>query len=185
MEIDPPSLPHPQPELLKRPLFKHRACASTAIDFHVAEGETHALSGQRRRKTTFISQLGEPAPHAAASASRARTSPLRREALAQGLGALVPDHQRLSGLRRSKCRARGSSALRHSSFWRDARSDPALTGRRARCSKKSASRKESTSWPAISRTRQRQLECDGARHAARLLLLDDRWPAWASTSRST
>src|SRR6267378_3451510 len=72
--------------------------ASDGIDFHVAEGETHALIGPNGAgKTTFISQLA---------------------------GNLRPDAGRIR-FAGEDITARSAHSFR---FWRDARSDPALTG---------------------------------------------------------
>jgi len=96
------------------------------IDFHVAEGETHALIGPNGAgKTLHQPARGKLRPDAAASASRRGHHALSRRSARARFGALVQITASIPASRRSKCRARVQARSGHSfRFWRDARSDP-------------------------------------------------------------
>ena len=108
--------------------------ASDGIDFHVAEGETHALIGPNGAgKTTFISQLaGDLRPDAgrirfAGEDITALCAPKRaRKGLARSfqITSVYPGFTALENVALG-VQARSGHSFR---FWRDARSDPALTG---------------------------------------------------------
>ena len=108
--------------------------ASDGIDFHVAEGETHALIGPNGAgKTTFISQLaGDLRPDAgrirfAGEDITALSAPKRsRKGLARSfqITSVYPGFTALENVALA-VQARSGHSFR---FWRDARSDPALTG---------------------------------------------------------
>ncbi len=108
--------------------------ASDGIDFHVAEGETHALIGPNGAgKTTFISQLaGNLRPDAgrirfAGEDITALSAPKRaRKGLARSfqITSVYPGFTALENVALA-VQARSGHSFR---FWRDARSDPALTG---------------------------------------------------------
>jgi len=108
--------------------------ASDGIDFHVAEGETHALIGPNGAgKTTFISQLaGDLRPDAgrirfAGEDITALSAPKRsRKGLARSfqITSIYPGFTALENVALA-VQARSGHSFR---FWRDARSDPALTG---------------------------------------------------------
>jgi branched-chain amino acid transport system ATP-binding protein len=108
--------------------------ASDGIDFHVAEGETHALIGPNGGgKTTFISQLaGNLRPDAgrirfAGEDITALSAPKRsRKGLARSfqITSIYPGFTALENVALA-VQARSGHSFR---FWRDARSDPALTG---------------------------------------------------------
>ncbi len=107
--------------------------ASDGIDFHVAEGETHALIGPNGAgKTTFISQLaGDLRPDAgrirfAGEDITALSAPKRsRKGLARSfqITSVYPGFTALENVALA-VQARSGHSFR---FWRDARSDPALT----------------------------------------------------------
>jgi len=107
--------------------------ASDGIDFHVAEGETHALIGPNGAgKTTFISQLaGDLRPDAgrirfAGEDITALCAPKRaRKGLARSfqITSVYPGFTALENVALA-VQARSGHSFR---FWRDARSDPALT----------------------------------------------------------
>ena len=108
--------------------------ASDGIDFHVAEGETHAVIGPNGAgKTTFISQLaGNLRPDAgrirfAGEDITALSAPKRsRKGLARSfqITSVYPAFTALENVALA-VQARSGHSFR---FWRDARSDPALTG---------------------------------------------------------
>jgi branched-chain amino acid transport system ATP-binding protein len=108
--------------------------ASDGIDFDVAEGETHALIGPNGAgKTTFISQLaGNLRPDAgrirfAGEDITALSAPKRsRKGLARSfqITSVYPGFTALENVALA-VQARSGHSFR---FWRDARSDPALTG---------------------------------------------------------
>ena len=108
--------------------------ASDGIDFHVAEGETHALIGPNGAgKTTFISQLaGDLRPDAgrirfAGEDITALSAPKRsRKGLARSfqITSVYPGFTALENVALA-VQARSGHSFR---FWRDARSDSALTG---------------------------------------------------------
>jgi len=107
--------------------------ASDGIDFHVAEGETHALIGPNGAgKTTFISQLaGNLRPDAgrirfAGEDITALSAPKRsRKGLARSfqITSVYPGFTALENVALA-VQARSGHSFR---FWRDARGDPALT----------------------------------------------------------
>jgi branched-chain amino acid transport system ATP-binding protein len=108
--------------------------ASDGIDFDVAEGETHALIGPNGAgKTTFISQLaGNLRPDAgcirfAGEDITALSAPKRsRKGLARSFQ-ITSVYSGFTALENVALavQARSGHSFR---FWRDARSDPALTG---------------------------------------------------------
>jgi len=107
--------------------------ASDGIDFHVAEGETHAVIGPNGAgKTTFISQLaGNLRPDAgrirfAGEDITALSAPKRsRKGLARSfqITSVYPGFTALENVALA-VQARSGHSFR---FWRDARGDPALT----------------------------------------------------------
>jgi branched-chain amino acid transport system ATP-binding protein len=155
--------------------------ASDGIDFHVAEGETHALIGPNGAgKTTFISQLaGNLRPDAgrirfAGEDITALSAPKRsRKGLARSfqITSVYPAFTALENVALA-VQARSGHSFR---FWRDARSDPALTGP-ARQVLEEVGLKERTDVLAgnLAHGEQRQLEVAMALATRpRLLLLDE------------
>src|SRR5258708_21259944 len=110
-----------------------RLRASVGVDFHVAEGETHAVIGPNGAgKTTFISQLaGNLRPDGvrmrfAGEALPALSAPKRsRKGLARSfqITSVYPGFTALENVALA-VQARSGHSFR---FWRDARGDPALT----------------------------------------------------------
>src|SRR5256885_12866077 len=108
--------------------------ASDGIDFHVAEGETHALIGPNGAgKTTFINQLaGTLRPDAGtirfAGEDITRLPPPRRArkglARSSQITSVYPGFTALENVALA-VQARSGHSFR---FWRDARREPALTG---------------------------------------------------------
>jgi len=155
--------------------------ASDGIDFHVAEGETHALIGPNGAgKTTFISQLaGDLRPDAgrirfAGEDITALSAPKRaRKGLARSfqITSVYPGFTALENVALA-VQARSGHSFR---FWRDARSDPALTAP-ARQVLEEVGLKERTTVLAgnLAHGEQRQLEVAMALATRpRLLLLDE------------
>jgi branched-chain amino acid transport system ATP-binding protein len=155
--------------------------ASDGIDFHVAEGETHALIGPNGAgKTTFISQLaGNLRPDAgrirfAGEDITTLSAPKRsRKGLARSfqITSVYPGFTALENVALA-VQARSGHSFR---FWRDARSNTALTGP-ARQVLEEVGLKERTNVLAgnLAHGEQRQLEVAMALATRpRLLLLDE------------
>jgi branched-chain amino acid transport system ATP-binding protein len=155
--------------------------ASDGIDFHVAEGETHALIGPNGAgKTTFISQLaGNLRPDAgrirfAGEDITALSAPKRsRKGLARSfqITSVYPGFTALENVALA-VQARSGHSFR---FWRDARSDPALTGPARRVLEEVGLRERTDVLAGnLAHGEQRQLEVAMALATRpRLLLLDE------------
>jgi branched-chain amino acid transport system ATP-binding protein len=155
--------------------------ATDGIDFHVAEGETHAVIGPNGAgKTTFISQLaGTLMPDSgrilfAGEDVTALPAPKRaRKGLARSfqITSIYPDFSALHNVALA-VQAHAGHSFR---FWRDARTDPALLGPAQRVLEEVAlERRANVLAGNLAHGEQRQLEVAMALATRpRLLLLDE------------